>query len=296
MAAARAGTLMKCPRPTFAPAGDWRATQGTGQGRSPRAKRRFGLGPCCPPTGPPGRTDEGCFSLARCGQVFGLVSTSAFAGFLLSTASQPRKASACRGVRSQLPLRGSPGFAPGSLLSPWACAHEHQHERTLACLGDACQLLCSSYRAQGGGFCLRRPLYGLQSAPRMLTLLGPAAFTPARLSQRLERLRRDNPGISAASARFVHFVDLSGPLADGAKGVLDQLLDYGPRIELSSISGRELFVVPRLGTISPWSSKATDIVKIAGSTRCDGSSAASCGRSRAPSTIPRASSWRCTTA
>jgi phosphoribosylformylglycinamidine synthase len=94
----------------------------------------------------------------------------------------------------------------------------------------------------------------------MLILLGPPAFTPARLARRLERLRRHNPAITAVSARFVHFVDVAAEgLADEARRVLDQLLQYGPRSELSDVTGRELTVVPRLGTISPWSSKATDI-------------------------------------
>ncbi len=93
----------------------------------------------------------------------------------------------------------------------------------------------------------------------MLTLQGPAAFTPARLARRLERLRRDNPGISAVSARFVHFVDVTAPLDEGATSILSRLLQYGPRLEHREVDGRELLVVPRLGTISPWSSKATDI-------------------------------------
>jgi phosphoribosylformylglycinamidine synthase len=93
----------------------------------------------------------------------------------------------------------------------------------------------------------------------MLTLKGPAALTPARLARRLERLRRDNPGVSAVSARFVHFVDLAAPLDAAAMQILDRLLQYGPRLELNEVSGRELLVVPRLGTISPWSSKASDI-------------------------------------
>ncbi len=98
----------------------------------------------------------------------------------------------------------------------------------------------------------------------MLILLGPPAFTPARLARKLERLQRVSPGITAVAARFVHFVDVAAPLSDDAKRVLEQLLAYGPRIELEPVTGRELCVVPRLGTISPWSSKATDIAKNCG--------------------------------
>jgi hypothetical protein len=41
--------------------------------------------------------------------------------------------------------------------------------------------------------------------------------------------------------------------------VLDRLLHYGPRVEEHALAGRRLLVVPRIGTISPWSSKATDV-------------------------------------
>ncbi len=98
----------------------------------------------------------------------------------------------------------------------------------------------------------------------MLILKGPPAFTPARLERRLEQLRRLNPGITAASARFIHFVDLTGELSTEARGILEQLLTYGPRSELADVAGRELWVVPRLGTISPWSSKASDIARNCG--------------------------------
>jgi phosphoribosylformylglycinamidine synthase len=98
----------------------------------------------------------------------------------------------------------------------------------------------------------------------MLILQGPPAFTPARLARKLERLQRTGAGISAANARFVHFVDVAGPLSPEATQVLGRLLEYGPRIAWSDVTGRQLYVVPRLGTISPWSSKATDIARNCG--------------------------------
>jgi phosphoribosylformylglycinamidine synthase len=93
----------------------------------------------------------------------------------------------------------------------------------------------------------------------MLILSGPPAFTPARLARKLERLQRQNPGVTAVAARFVHFVDTSAELTPDAKHVLDRLLQYGPRLSHQELPGRTLTVVPRIGTISPWSSKATDI-------------------------------------
>src|SRR5687768_11052072 len=100
----------------------------------------------------------------------------------------------------------------------------------------------------------------VHAPPGMLILSGPPAFTSARLARRLQRLQRDNAGVSAVSARFVHFIDTGADtLSDKTRRVLEQLLKYGPRIVMEDVAGRELLVVPRLGTISPWSSKATDI-------------------------------------
>ncbi|HEY8926557.1 MAG TPA: phosphoribosylformylglycinamidine synthase [Polyangia bacterium] len=97
----------------------------------------------------------------------------------------------------------------------------------------------------------------------MLELHGAPALTPARLEKRLAVVRAANPEVTQLSATFVHFVDLAAPLDAAASGVLARLLRYGPRVApapLMAPSAR-LLVVPRLGTISPWSSKATEIAR-----------------------------------
>jgi phosphoribosylformylglycinamidine synthase len=98
----------------------------------------------------------------------------------------------------------------------------------------------------------------------MLILSGSPAFTPARLERKLARLQQVAPGVTALAARFVHFVDLAAPLSDDGTRVLGKLLDYGPRLAPAEVAGRSFVVVPRLGTISPWSSKATDIARNCG--------------------------------
>jgi phosphoribosylformylglycinamidine synthase len=104
----------------------------------------------------------------------------------------------------------------------------------------------------------------------MIEILGAPAFTPARLDKRLARLRVRNPDITSLTANHVHLVDTSAPLDPGERQVLDRLLTYGPRAEPprtpadATTRGAEphrRLVVPRLGTISPWSSKATDIAR-----------------------------------
>ena len=93
----------------------------------------------------------------------------------------------------------------------------------------------------------------------MLVLRGAPAFTPARLAKRLRRIQGRNPAIRDAAAEFVHFAEIAEPLSDRETHVLDRLLRYGPRVEAHKLDGQRLLVVPRIGTISPWSSKATDV-------------------------------------
>jgi phosphoribosylformylglycinamidine synthase len=98
-----------------------------------------------------------------------------------------------------------------------------------------------------------------------MEIVGGAALVPTRLKKRLAAIRRTNPGARALSGSYLHFVDVDGTLTDEDSRLLEQLLRYGSAAAGQSVgretvaSGRRLFVVPRLGTISPWSSKATDI-------------------------------------
>src|SRR6266576_1179676 len=98
----------------------------------------------------------------------------------------------------------------------------------------------------------------------MLILPGASAFSPFRLERLLATLRTSASGaqIRSIGARFMHFVDLERPLDHDERAVLDRLLRYGPRrktVPESAERGDLLLVVPRPGTQSPWSSKATDI-------------------------------------
>ena len=98
----------------------------------------------------------------------------------------------------------------------------------------------------------------------MLHLRGGAAFSESRLARLLTRIRSRVAQVSALSAAFTHFVDLEGELAAADREILERLLRYGPRETVQKPEGWLLLVVPRLGTISPWSSKATEIARICG--------------------------------
>ncbi|MBV8910482.1 MAG: phosphoribosylformylglycinamidine synthase, partial [Gammaproteobacteria bacterium] len=107
-----------------------------------------------------------------------------------------------------------------------------------------------------------------RSARDMLQLTGPAALSQFRLAKLLNRLRALDPQVLALEARFLHFADLVRPLSAEELRVLGQLLDYGPRPapQPPTPDAGCVLVVPRPGTISPWSSKATDIVQVCGLT------------------------------
>ncbi len=99
----------------------------------------------------------------------------------------------------------------------------------------------------------------------MLTLPGSTALSAFRLTKLLGALQSRDARVSALHARFVHFVQSTRDLDTHEKFVLDSLLTYGPRGgHRHSTSGQLILVVPRPGTISPWSSKATDIAHVCG--------------------------------
>ena len=100
----------------------------------------------------------------------------------------------------------------------------------------------------------------------MLILPGAPALSAFRIQKLLNVLRPRLPQIRGVNSRYLHFVEHSQALPAQASKVLDALLRYGPRIETQAVSGttHTLIVVPRAGTISPWSSKATDIAHVCG--------------------------------
>ena len=93
----------------------------------------------------------------------------------------------------------------------------------------------------------------------MLTLRAAPALSEATQTKLLQALADSVPGLSAIYGEFVHLVDTTSELNDEQRAVLDRLLTYGPKRETHEPSGHCFVVTPRPGTISPWSSKATDI-------------------------------------
>jgi len=102
----------------------------------------------------------------------------------------------------------------------------------------------------------------------MLILPGTPAFSDFRLAKLRRSLAENSVSITRISAQYIHFIDVMDDLSDDESDVLVQLLTYGPKQDADiSDCGDSYVVIPRLGTISPWSSKATDIAHNSGLTK-----------------------------
>jgi len=95
--------------------------------------------------------------------------------------------------------------------------------------------------------------------PQFIRLRGRNALSEFRLNKLKQALRGVDLASSTISAEFWHFISTTRALNARETAVLERILTYGPTANVTLDQGRLLLVVPRLGTISPWSSKATDI-------------------------------------
>ncbi|MEO5365036.1 MAG: hypothetical protein H7831_01495 [Magnetococcus sp. WYHC-3] len=115
------------------------------------------------------------------------------------------------------------------------------------------------------------------STGRLLLWPGSSAWSGFRLQRMLERVAREAPEVCGIAARWLHLVALHAPLDHDSEERLRALLTYGPRHDADEGEvwsdaavasephvAETLYVVPRPGTLSPWSSKASDIARGAG--------------------------------
>ena len=97
----------------------------------------------------------------------------------------------------------------------------------------------------------------------MLRFRGSPALSSFRLHRLLTLLQQQVATITGVYAEWLHLAD--GRLLIRDREILDRLLDYGPAAQCRPINAEPTFlVIPRPGTISPWSSKATDIAHSCG--------------------------------
>ena len=96
--------------------------------------------------------------------------------------------------------------------------------------------------------------------PNVLKLRGGPALSAFRLQKIQSQLAALDPKLSLVAAEYWHFAELGREaLCEPETAVLKRLLEYGDPPPSQSPVGEFLLVVPRIGTVSPWSSKATDI-------------------------------------
>ncbi|MBI2510215.1 MAG: phosphoribosylformylglycinamidine synthase, partial [Betaproteobacteria bacterium] len=87
------------------------------------------------------------------------------------------------------------------------------------------------------------------------------AFRSSKLSQSVTAAVSHVSGIRA---ELWHFAQLSRALSEPETTRLARILTYGPGAAAVEARGELMLVVPRIGTLSPWSSKATDIARHCG--------------------------------
>ncbi|MDH1865941.1 phosphoribosylformylglycinamidine synthase [Pseudomonas chengduensis] len=98
----------------------------------------------------------------------------------------------------------------------------------------------------------------------MLILRGAPALSAFRHGKLLEQLTSKVPAVTGLYAEFAHFADVTGVLNADEEQVLARLLKYGPSVPVQEPGGKLFLTIPRFGTISPWSSKASDIARNCG--------------------------------
>ena len=93
----------------------------------------------------------------------------------------------------------------------------------------------------------------------MLQLPGGLALSDFRKSKLLSSLQAEVPAVTDIKASYLHFVDTEKSIDANAKTILDSLLHTESSPEATNSAVNCFLVIPRPGTISPWSSKASDI-------------------------------------
>lgn len=101
----------------------------------------------------------------------------------------------------------------------------------------------------------------------MLQFRGEPAHSHFRLQKLLQQIIALNPFVTAIDSHYWYFCSARGELNDQQIDSLRKLLNVDSAQQAHQPPSGEFFLVlPRLGTISPWSSKATDIAHHCGLT------------------------------
>ena len=94
----------------------------------------------------------------------------------------------------------------------------------------------------------------------MNIMRGSSAVSDFRLEKLSQSISKAGISVKSINSTYIHLIDLNEELTEAEQNVLKQILSYGPVKAEKKEEGDLFFVIPRVGTISPWASKATDIV------------------------------------
>lgn len=95
--------------------------------------------------------------------------------------------------------------------------------------------------------------------PSLMHFEGGNALSAFRAQALLQQLQAVSPHIAGVHARHVHWVWSDTALDAPVRDRVADLLRYGDPYQGPTADGVLVVVMPRLGTVSPWASKATDI-------------------------------------
>ena len=91
------------------------------------------------------------------------------------------------------------------------------------------------------------------------TFRGSPALSEFRINGLMQKFQQQQLPVKSVYAEYVHFVALNATFSAEQEAKLKALLHYGPTLAEHEAKGESFIVIPRVGTISSWSSKATDI-------------------------------------
>ncbi|TLS75275.1 phosphoribosylformylglycinamidine synthase [Mariprofundus erugo] len=99
---------------------------------------------------------------------------------------------------------------------------------------------------------------------RIITLKGADALSDFRREKLVDAMRRQGMAPASVCAHYIHIAEVNDGWSDDDTLRLAQLLDHAPEVFGEHAADSLFVVVPRIGTISPWSTKATDIAGLCG--------------------------------
>jgi len=91
-------------------------------------------------------------------------------------------------------------------------------------------------------------------------LYGSRVYSEFRKSDLLKEAKESSFDIKDLTSSHLHVIESNKKLSSKDEKSLNQILAYGEDIKEALVPKNTIFIGPRVGTISPWSSKATDII------------------------------------